>query len=101
MLSVSLVTAASGDEYLTGSIEPIVEMVAPDVWLDTALAEQSGLTEQAPIVSGLTMDTQTGQTLEVIGSGEISTGATMLEKGTGTIQTVSLSGSIVSGEILS
>jgi hypothetical protein len=29
-LSVSIVTAASGDEYLTGSTEPIVEMVLPE-----------------------------------------------------------------------
>jgi hypothetical protein len=90
ILSVSLVTAASGDEYLTGSTEPIVEMVAPDTWIDAALAEQTGSTEYIPTGSGVTApeeipvsENQTSSivsessgAIESIGSGGlVSTGA--------------------------
>lgn len=73
ILSVSLVTAASGDEYLTGSTEPIVEMIAPDVWLDAALTEEStGSTETVEMMA------DTGTTVPDTGSivtGDISTGS--------------------------
>lgn len=102
-LSVSLVTAASGDEYLTGSTEPIVEMIAPNIWLDAALAERTGSTEQITTESGSTAigEDSTGATL----SGEISTGATLepeIVSDTGSMiaDDTSLSGATLSGETL-
>ena len=54
VLSVTLVTAASGDEYLTGSTEPMVEMAPPETWLDTGLADQTGSIVQIAIETGST-----------------------------------------------
>ena len=80
-LSVSIVTAASGDEYLTGSTESLVEMVAPEVWLDAALTEPS--TSTGEIVKVMT---DTGTVISDTGSiitAEISTGSSL----TGVIET--------------
>ena len=102
ILSVSLVTAASGDKYLTGSTESVVEIVAPDIWLDTALADQTDSTEQILTESGTTELVLTGSELTLTGE------TTLILEQTGSVASES-SGTIdiigtretVSGEISS
>ncbi len=102
ILSVSLVTAASGDEYLTGSHDPIVEMIAPDVWLDAALAEQTGSIKQVLTESGTTELILTGSELTLTGETTLTPDQTgpMVSESSGTIDIIGTGETVSSGIVM-
>ena len=81
-LSVTIAVAASGDEYITGSLDPVIEMVLPEslipiesdisvVSTGTSLTTETGSLDDLSVQSGMT---STGDT--IVDTGSIVSSAT-------------------------